>query len=140
VNNLDTNIRGLYGEGTKSSGDIYQISNKATLGITEQETARNIMVITGKIIEQERLARKILAKNSLELEDQIYRAYGTLTNCKKISSEECNEILSDIKLGTDLGILKEVTDSKVKKLQTYTKPANLQKYAGEMLRWHPARH
>jgi len=34
-------------------------------------------------------------------------------------------------LGTDLGILKELTDLKVQKLYLYTKPANLQKYVGE---------
>ena len=133
VNSFDMNIRGVYGEGTKSSGDIYQISNKETLGISEEETAQNLKIITKKVIEQERLARKILVKSSLELEDRVYRSYGILTNCKKINSEECSGLLSDIKLGTDLGIIKELTDLKVKKIQTYTKPANLQKYLGELL-------
>ena len=41
------------------------------------------------------------------------------------------ELLTNIKLGTDLGILKELTDLKVKKLYLYSKPANLQKYFGE---------
>jgi len=40
-------------------------------------------------------------------------------------------LLSNIKLGTDLGILKELTDLKVQKLYLYTKPANLQKFLGE---------
>ena len=40
-------------------------------------------------------------------------------------------MLSHIKLGTDLGILKELTDLKVQKLYLYTKPANLQKFVGE---------
>ncbi|MCL2341907.1 MAG: protein arginine kinase [Firmicutes bacterium] len=133
VNSFDMNIRGLYGEGTKSSGNIYQISNKQTLGTSEEETVKNLKMITDKVIEQERLARKILTKNSIELEDNLYRAYGILTNCKKISSEECNKLLSDIRLGTDLGIIKELTDLKVNKLETYTKPANLQKYLGQTL-------
>ena len=51
--------------------------------------------------------------------------------CRKISSEEAREFLSNIKLGTDLGILKDMTDLKVKKLYLYTKPASLQKYVGE---------
>jgi len=41
--------------------------------------------------------------------------------------------MSDIKLGTDLGIIKELDDSKVKKIDLYTKPANLQKYVGKLL-------
>ena len=133
VNNFDMNIRGVYGEGSKSSGDIYQISNKQSLGISEQEVIRNLKIITDKVIEQERLARKILAKNQIELEDKVYRAYGILANSRKLSSEEANILLSDVKLGTDMGIIKELNDLKVRKLEMYTKPANLQKYIGQTL-------
>ena len=34
-------------------------------------------------------------------------------------------------MGTDLGIIKELTDLKVNELEIYTRPANLQKYLGE---------
>lgn len=133
VNNFDMNIRGLYGEGSKAQGDIYQISNKQSLGISEEDIIKNLKVITDKVIEQERLARKILTKKGIELEDKIYRAYGILSNAKKLTSDECNILLSDIKLGTDLGIIKELNDLKVKKIETFTKPANLQKYVGQTL-------
>lgn len=133
INSFDMNIRGLYGEGSKTVGDIYQISNKQSLGISEEEIIKNLKVITDKVIEQEKLARKILAKKEIELEDKVYRAYGTLANCRKLSSEECNNLLSDVKLGTDMGIIKELNDLKVKKLEVYTKPANLQKYVGQTL-------
>lgn len=131
ISNFGINIRGVYGENTESTGDMYQISNKQTLGISEQEVIENLNVIVEKIIEQERKARKILTKDDVELEDMVYRSYGILSNCRKISSEETRELLSNIKLGTDLGILKELTDLKVQKLYVYTKPANLQKYLGE---------
>lgn len=131
ISNFGISIRGVYGENTESSGDMYQISNKQTLGISEKEIIENLNVIAEKVIEQERNARKILAKDDIELEDMVYRSYGVLSNCRKISSEETRELLSNIKLGTDLGILKELTDLKVKKLYLFTKPANLQKYLGE---------
>ena len=131
INSFGVNIRGVYGENTESTGDMYQISNKQTLGITEQEIIQNLYVIVEKVIKQEREARKILAKDDIALEDLIYRSYGILSNCRKISSEETRELLSNIKLGTDLGILKELTDLEVQKLYLYTKPANLQKYVGE---------
>lgn len=130
INNFGINIRGMYGENSKSAGDIFQISNEQTLGLTEKEIINNLRIITQKIIKQEREARKFLIKNKIELEDKIYRSYGILANCKKISSSEILEILSNVKLGTDLGILKELTDFKVLKLYTLTKPANLQKYLG----------
>ncbi|MDO5151601.1 MAG: protein arginine kinase [Oscillospiraceae bacterium] len=133
VNSFGMNIRGVYGEGSKPQGDIYQISNKQSLGISENEIIKNLKAVIDRIIEQERTARKILGNNQIELEDRVYRAYGILTSCKKISSEECKELLSNIKLGTDMGIIKELNDLKVNKLILYTKPANLQKYIGKPL-------
>ena len=133
VNSFGMTIRGAYGEESSARGDIYQISNNQTLGISEKEIASNLENITKKVIEQERLARKYLAKNTDDLEDKVYRSYGILTNARKISSDECDCLLSDIKLGTDLGIIEELNDSKVKKLMLYTKPASLQKFLGKQL-------
>lgn len=130
IDSFGMNIRGIYGENSQIQGDMYQISNKQTLGITEKEIIKNLQVIVQKVIEQERQARKLLTKDELDLEDIIYRSYGILTNCRKISYEETRDLLSNIKLGTDLGILPELTDLKVQKLYLYTKPANLQKYLG----------
>ena len=133
VNSFGMNAKGVYGEGTQNQGDVYLISNNQTIGITEKEIATNVKNITEKIIEQERTARKFLGRNQLELEDRVYRAYGILTNAIKISSDECKKLLSDVKLGVDLGIIKEIDDSKVRKLELYTKSGNLQKYLGKEL-------
>lgn len=133
VNNFGMTIRGLYGEDSQSKGDIYQISNIQTLGINEEEIVSNLENITKKVMEQERLARKYLAKNGIDLEDKIYRSYGILTNARKLDSDECSNLLSNVKLGTDLGIITELNDIKVKKMILYTKPANLQKYLGKIL-------
>ena len=123
-----------FGINTKlESGDIYEISNQKTLGITEEEIVANIHVVAEKMIAQEREARKILEENSIELEDKVYRSYGILSNCRKINFRELSNLMSDIKLGTDLGILPELTDLKVMKIYLYTKSANLQKYCGKQL-------
>ena len=131
ISSIGMNIRGTYGEDKQKQGDIYQISNKQTLGITEKEIIKNLGIIVKQVIEQERQARKLLAKDEIELEDMVYRSYGILTNARKVSYEEVKELLSNIKLGTDLGILQELTDLKVQKLYLYTKPASLQKYLGK---------
>ena len=65
VNNFGMNVRGMYGDAVQSQGDIYQISNNQTLGLTEDEIIKNITTIVDKVIEQERLARKYLTKNAL---------------------------------------------------------------------------
>ena len=131
ISDFGMNIRGIYGENNQIQGDIYQISNKQTLGITEKEIIKNLNIIVKQVIEQERQARKLLTTDDLELEDIVYRSYGILTNARKISYEEARDLLSNIKLGTDLGILRELTDSKVQKLYLYSKPASLQKYLGK---------
>ena len=131
VNSFGVIIKGVYGDNGKSSGDMYQISNKQTLGVTEEEIIRKIKIIAEKIVEQEREIRKFLAKDSIMLVDKIYRSFGILSNCKKITLKEARELLSETKLGVDLGILKELDDKKILKLFLYTKPSNLQKYFGE---------
>lgn len=133
VNNFGMNVRGMYGDAVQSQGDIYQISNNQTLGLTEDEIIKNITTIVDKVIEQERLARKYLTKNAIELEDKVYRSFGILSNAKRLTADECKRLLSDVKLGTDLGIITELDDSKVKKLSLYTKAGNLQKYVGKKL-------
>ena len=133
INNMGMSVKGVYGEGNQNLGDLYQISTNQTIGITEKEIISNIKLITEKVIEQERMARKILCKNQIEIEDKVYRSYGIISNALVMSAEECRKLLSDVKLGTDLGIIKELDDSKIKKLETYTKSANLQKYIGKTL-------
>lgn len=131
ISNFGVNVMGEYGQDNENEQNIYQISNKRTLGVTEKEIIENIKVVTNKLIEQERKARKFLAKDTIDLEDTIYRSYGLLCNCRKISLDEAQKLISNVKMGTDLGILKELNDSKIQKLILFTKPASMQKYLGE---------
>ena len=133
ISNFGVEVKGISSKEGNLIGDIYQISNKQTLGITEEEIVKNIKVIAEKIIKNERQARKYLANEGIDLEDEIYRSFGIFTNCKKITEEETIELLSNIKLGVDLGILREVTDLQIQSLYLYTKPANMQKRLGETL-------
>ena len=131
INKIMSTVNSLGISLKSKSMDMYEISNKQTLGITENSIVRNLNVVIQKLVEQEREARKFLTKDKIEIEDVIYRSLGILENCRKINLEEANSLISNIKLGTDLGILKEITDSKIMKLILYSKPANLQKSLGE---------
>ncbi len=133
VNNLGMSIKGIYGEGAKSDGDLYQISNNQTIGVTEKEITKNLKLISGKVIEQERMARKYLTKKGIDLEDKLYRDYGVLSNARKMSEEEARELISNVKLGTDLGIITELDDSKISRLILETKPASIQIKVGKKL-------
>ena len=130
INSFGMNVKSINGDNNQNQGYIYEISNKQTLGITEKEIVKNLKVITETIMEQERQARKLLTKDAIELEDEIFRSYGVLSNARKISYDEAVSLLSNVKLGVDLGILDDLTDIQVQKLFLYIKPANLQKYLG----------
>lgn len=133
VNNFGLSFNGMYLNNSTIIGDIYQISNKQTLGISEENIINNLRIIIDKIIEQEKAARKILGKNQIELEDMIYRRYGILTNARKLKWQEAIELMSDVKMGTDMGIINELSDEKIAKIYFYINPANLQKYFGQSL-------
>ena len=131
ISSFGMSIRGINSDNNQNQGYIYKISNKQTLGITENEIIKNLEVITNTVIEQERQARKLLTKDLIDLEDEIYRSFSIFTNARKISYDESINLLANIKLGVDLGILDNLTDMQVQKLYLYIKPANLQKYLGE---------
>lgn len=133
INDFGMNISSLDLNDKDSKSDIFVISNKQTLGLSESEIVNNVKIIVQQVIEQERLARKFSEKQGVYLEDNIYRNYGILSNCRRIGFEEAMDLLSEAKLGTDLGIIKELDDLKIRKLYLYIQPGNLQKFLGKKL-------
>ena len=133
INDFGLSFIAKYIKGSNSIGDIYQISNKQTLGVSEETIINNLKGIVDKLIEQERQARKLLGKNEIELEDLVYRKYGILVNARKLKWDEALELLSDVKMGVDLGLIKEINDSQITKMYFYINPANLQLHFGQNL-------
>ena len=127
-------VRGLYGEGSQAMGDFYQISNQQTLGSTEDELITNLKDVVPKIISYERRVRETLVKeNRSNLHDQISRAYGIMRSCQTISSEETMHLLSSVRLGINLGLIKDLGISTVNELFIHTQPAHLQRIRGSEL-------
>ncbi len=128
-------VRGFYGEGSEASGDFYQFSNQTTLGKTERmlmdELERDILP---KIVEFERGARKALVtKHRAALEDQCYRALGLLTHARLLKSEEATPLLSMVRLGVVLGVVKGIDLGVVTRLLLLIQPAHLQLVSGREL-------
>lgn len=127
VNQVGIMIRGYYGEGSNSMGNIYQISNQITLGLSEEEIINNIIGVSRKIIDNENSARSILMKKqALEIEDDIYRSLGMLKYTRIITSAECLNLLSKVRLGIEIGIIKELEIGEIDKLYFKVQPATLQ--------------
>lgn len=99
-------IRGYYGEGSREAGDLYQISNRITLGYTEKELCDNLNETVAQIIAEERAARKeLLDADRLRLEDKVCRAHALLSSARLISADEAMGLLSDERLGISLKLL-----------------------------------
>lgn len=124
--------RGLYGEGTQAMGNFFQISNQTSLGPSENEIIENINGLIRQIIEQENQAREALvSKNKPLLEDRVNRSLGILKNAHIITSQETIELLSMVRLGCDLGMVKDIDRRRINELFIITQPAHLQKIEGK---------
>jgi protein arginine kinase len=121
-------VRGLYGEGSRASGDFYQISNQVTLGKGETTILGEIREVIPQIITYERQARQTLLKESRQsLQDRVSRAFGTLCSATMMTSEETMDLLSSVRLGVNLGLLEDVSVPTINELFIQTQPAHLQK-------------
>ena len=127
-------VRGLYGEGSEALGNLFQISNQATLGMSEMEIIENISKVIRQVITYERNQRRYLINHNLkEVEDKVYRAFGILTNARIINSKETIGHLSTLRMGIDLGILDAHYRKKVNELMIISQPAHLQKSLDRVL-------
>jgi len=134
IDKLSFTTRGLYGEGTEASGNFFQISNQVSLGHSEGEIIENINGLIRQIIEQENQAREImLSRNRSILEDKISRSFGILKNAHIISSQETIELLSLVRLGCDMNIIKDIDRRRINELFIITQPAHLQKIESKRL-------
>ncbi len=127
-------VRGLYGEGSQAMGDFYQISNQITLGRSEDELIGQVAEVVPAMIDYERKAREFLVKESQkDLHDRVSRAYGTLCSAQTISSEETMMLLSSVRMGVNLGLIKDIEIPTINQLFIHTQPAHLQKLRGSEL-------
>ncbi len=97
-------VRGMYGEGSKSAAALYQISNQVTLGLSEKNALENLNIITTQFMEKELESRKKI--DTISLKDICFRALAILQNARVLSSSEMMQLISRVKLGQSMGILK----------------------------------
>ena len=121
-------VRGFYGEGSEILGNFFQISNQTTLGLSERETIENLEKVTRQVLEAEVRARRVLLKEAhLQIEDKVFRAYGTLSHARVISAHEVINLVSAVRFGVALGIGPEADLTTLNQLLVMTQPAHLQK-------------
>ena len=124
-------IRGQHGEDSQVFGDFYLISNRISLGKSEEELIAKMEDLVPQIVHGERQARDFLLNNRREIVfDQCSRALGVLRTARTISNAETMQHLSSIRFGIHTGLLENIGIEMVNALQLYTQPAHIQKMQG----------
>jgi protein arginine kinase len=123
-------VRGLYGEGSAAVGNLFQVSNQVSLGLSEEEIAHNLEALGRQIADRERSAReRLYAERRAQIEDRAARAYGLLTSARLMASAEAAALLSDLRLGIDLHVLPQLDPLLFNELMVTTRPAFVQRWA-----------
>lgn len=129
VSKIGLTIRGTYGEGTKATASMYQLSNQVTLGISEKAAIENLKSIAAQAMAQEDTARQNLDTEALE--DSAYRALGTLKFARILSGDEFMKLISRVRLGVAAGVISDITLEKIEELIIDAGAATLQANAGQ---------
>lgn len=131
VSKLGLIIRGAYGEGSSPNGDMYQLSNQVTLGISEETALSNLKSIAQQLVAQELSLREQMLKNPV-WEDKIFRALGILKNARLMSCEEFMQLSSLVRLGAAEGLL-DVSLEALSELTVDMQPATINAREGKTL-------
>ena len=125
------NVRGLYGEHSEMMGNLFQISNQTTLGRSERESIDSLERVTRQILQTEERARERMIRDArVQIEDKVWRAYGTLRHCRSIHAREVINLCSAVRLGVALGLTGLPPLRVVNELLVMTQPAHLQRTFG----------
>lgn len=97
-------IAGMQGVMPECVGDIVVVSNRYTLGVSEDEIIRALRLAATRLITEEKKARASLIADD-DLKNRISRAYGMLLHSYQFETEETLNCLSLCKLALDMGFL-----------------------------------
>ena len=130
---LGLTVRGAFGEGSSAEGDLFQISNEVTLGVTEEEILSSVeqavyVVCADELKERERMKKE----GGIAFIDKILRAYGVLSNCMTLNTADFMQLMADVKLG----VACEILDGNLQELDALLvdmRPANIDRLNGSAL-------
>lgn len=127
-------VRGVYGEGSETLGAMYQFSNAVSLGVAEQDIVKLVERVAAICYDAESRARiTLLQRDGARLEDEVYRAYGTLAYAKRLTSNEFFSLVSVLKLGIALELIDLKGTDELNNLIALVQPANLCRHEGREL-------
>ena len=126
--------RGLYGEGSEVVGNFFQISNQTTLGQSEKESVESLDRVSRQILDYEERARDVLVRDArTQIEDKVWRAYGTLRYARSLTFDEAMNYLSGVRLAVGLKLIRGLSVYTLNKLLIFSQAAHLSAAEGRSL-------
>jgi protein arginine kinase len=103
-------VRGLYGEASGAVGDVYQISNAVSIGLSERQLSARLAAVTTFLSTDEQATRELLwRRERSRIEGQVASAMATLKAAERLSAPDAMSVLSLLRLGNLFGIATGVT-------------------------------
>ena len=131
IQTLGFEVRGALGEGTEAVANLFQISNRSTLGESETDIIRRLEALIRQVIRHEQNARvRLTGKYRQVLYDTVGRAYGVLRHAYTLTTREALNGLSALRLGVDLGMFSSLRAETIDRLMLNVQPGHLQWQAG----------
>jgi protein arginine kinase len=127
-------VRGFYGEGTEIMGNFFQISNQTTLGKNENEIVSRLDEVVRQILGYESEAREVMCATArLQLEDKVYRAFGTLSHARTLAADEVVSLASAVRFGIALELPELCSVAVLNEILIFSQPGHVTRRAGREL-------
>lgn len=131
---LNHSIRGLHGEGSEVMGNLFQISNSATLGRPEEDIIANLREMVSKVVGYEHRAREMLTRKARSLlEDKVWRAFGLLRHARSVSTKEALSLISAVRMGVGMEMISSPSIPLLNQLLIRIQPAHIQTREGRAM-------
>lgn len=100
-------VRGTNGGESESEGDIIQVSNQITLGVSENSILSALNSFAKRLIKLEMKARsKYQKKERAMLEDKIFRSLYIMRAARSLTYKEMLSLISWTRVGMTMGYIK----------------------------------
>lgn len=114
---LGVSVRGMFGEGSRSVGDLYQVSNEVTLGLSEREIVQRVTSVARYLLGEEREARKeLLSGERNRLLEMARKSLSVLQYSRSIAPEKAITLMSPVRLAAALGLISNCPTSLLNEL------------------------
>lgn len=127
-------LRGWLGEGSRPEGDLYQVSNQVTLGVSEKQLVEALSRLCGAMIDREKRARaQAFESRDGVWPDAVCRSAALLQSARRMSCGESEKCLSHVLLGQERKWISGAEAKELFDLLADVQPVAVERRAGKRL-------